>query len=139
MNPNDKIAAFDPNGMGDTSGNIYGLPFNTNDARLIILPVPWEVTVSYQAGTALAPEAILEASYQVDLYDPFVADAWKLGIFMNEISNDVKEKSQILRLKAEKYIHKLSQGIQVEENAELLASRNEINLASHELVNHWRS
>jgi agmatinase len=132
----DKISAFNPNGIGNANGNIYGLPFDANEAKLVILPVPWEVTVSYQAGTASAPEAIFEASYQVDLFDPFVTDAWKLGIAMQEINMDIKEKSNLLRLSAEEYIQNLSEGFNPEENAALLAIRNEINLAGQEL-NFW--
>ena len=92
MNLKEKLAAFDPSGMGDSNGNIYGLPFESHEANLVILPVPWEVTVSYQAGTAMAPEAILQASYQVDLFDPFVKDAWKLRIAMKEVNADEKNK-----------------------------------------------
>jgi len=136
METNDKIKAFDPNGLGDTSGSIYGLPFTTEEARLVILPVPWEVTVSYQAGTAAAPGAILEASFQVDLYDPFVKDAWKLGIAMKEVNHEIKEKSQNLRLLAEDYINHLSQGFNPAENAELLAVRNKINEEGVSL-NYW--
>lgn len=136
MDIKDKISAFDPNGIGDANGNIYGLPFDTNEAKLVILPVPWEVTVSYQAGTAAAPEAILDASFQVDLYDPFVTDAWKLGIAMKEINQDIREKSNLLRLSAEEYIQKLSEGLNPEENAALLVKRNNINLAGLEL-NQW--
>jgi len=32
-------------------------------------PVPWEATVSYGQGTADGPEAVLQASHQVDLLD----------------------------------------------------------------------
>lgn len=136
MDLKDKISAFDPNGIGDANGNIYGLPFETDEAKLVILPVPWEVTVSYQAGTASAPEAIFEASSQVDLYDPFVKDAWKLGIAMQEINQDIRKKSNLLRLSAEEYIQKLSEGFKPEENAALMAIQNEINQAGLEL-NLW--
>jgi agmatinase len=34
-----------------------------------VIPVPWEVTVSYGAGTAGGPDAILEASNQLELFD----------------------------------------------------------------------
>lgn len=136
MDLSDKISTFDSNGIGDTSGNIYGLPFETSNANLVILPVPWEVTVSYNTGTALAPAAILEASLQVDLYDPFVKNAWRLGIAMQEINQDIKTKSDSLRSKAEKYIHELSEGINPAENAALLSILKEINLASAEL-NLW--
>ncbi len=38
-------------------------------ARVALLPVPHEATVSYGGGTRRGPEAILEASLQVELYD----------------------------------------------------------------------
>ena len=136
MNLKDKISSFDPNGIGDLSGNIYGLPFNADDARLVILPVPWEVTVSYQAGTAGAPEAILAASYQVDLYDPFVKDAWKLGISMKDMNQGILERNQVLRPKAEKYIIQMEQGIDPMDNTTMQDALDEINLACLEL-NQW--
>ncbi len=57
------------------------LPLKT-DARVIIVPVPWEVTVSYGAGTARALMLYSKASYQVDLFDPEVPEGWKQGFFM---------------------------------------------------------
>lgn len=39
-------------------------------ARVVILPVPLEKTVSYLSGTASAPERIIKASRQVELFDP---------------------------------------------------------------------
>ena len=38
-------------------------------ARVAVLPVPYEATVSYGRGTALGPAGIIEASGQVELYD----------------------------------------------------------------------
>jgi agmatinase len=38
-------------------------------ARLRVLPVPFEETVTYESGTASGPGAILAASAQVELYD----------------------------------------------------------------------
>ena len=39
------------------------------DALFHIIPMPMEQTVSYGGGTALGPEAILGASYQLEAYD----------------------------------------------------------------------
>jgi len=39
------------------------------DAQIVVLPVPYEGTVSYGKGTSNAPEAILEASAYVETYD----------------------------------------------------------------------
>ncbi|GIV97602.1 MAG: agmatinase [Herpetosiphonaceae bacterium] len=38
-------------------------------AQVVVLPVPYEVTVSYGQGTRRGPRAILTASQQVELYD----------------------------------------------------------------------
>lgn len=38
-------------------------------SKVVILPVPYEETVSYGGGTAKGPEAILKASHYVELYD----------------------------------------------------------------------
>ncbi len=38
-------------------------------ARVVVLPLPFEATVSYGAGTANGPAAIISASQQVELYD----------------------------------------------------------------------
>ncbi len=136
MDINDKIAAFDPNGMGELNGNIYGLPFSREEAKLVILPVPWEVTVSYSAGTAEAPEAIMEASYQVDLFDPFVPDAWKLGIAMKELDEKLKWESHTNRQKAENYLEKLALGTDPATDTELQSLLTDINSACQKM-NQW--
>src|SRR4051812_32113818 len=99
MSKADKIKNFDQNGLGDKNANIYGLPFTTDEAEVVIIPVPWEVTVSYAAGTAKGPQAIFDASFQVDLFDPNIKDAWKIGLAMDKISTTVAKKSNTLRKK----------------------------------------
>lgn len=52
--------------------NFLGLPPEASTAQqagVLILPIPYEATVSYGAGTASGPEAIIRASQQVELYD----------------------------------------------------------------------
>lgn len=39
------------------------------DARAVVVPVPYDSTTSYRAGTREGPSAILTASRQVELYD----------------------------------------------------------------------
>ena len=77
-----ELTNYDPNSVGNPNNNIFGLPTDEENAELIIVPVPWEVTVSYAAGTARAPEAIFKASIQVDLFDPDMPAAWKNGYYM---------------------------------------------------------
>ncbi len=110
MTKEEKIKQFDPNSIGQVNDGLYGLPFSTEECDTVLIPVPWEVTVSYGGGTAGGPEAIREASYQVDLYDPFVKDAWKKGIALDEINEEILTKSDNLRRIAEKYIDALANG-----------------------------
>ena len=76
------LSLFDENQVGNPNNNIFGLPFSEEDAALVLLPIPWEVTVSYGAGTARAAEHIFKASLQVDLYDLDYPDNWRRGIYM---------------------------------------------------------
>ncbi|MEO6306103.1 MAG: agmatinase family protein [Bacteroidia bacterium] len=116
MTKQEKIKNFDANGIGQLNDGMFGLPFTLEESETVLIPVPWEVTVSYGGGTAQGPEAILNASYQVDLYDPIVKDAWHKGIAMDEISTEVKEKSLALRKSAEEYIEALAQGADEKNN-----------------------
>jgi agmatinase len=103
------IDNFNPNNLG-TRGNIYGLPFNEKTADLILIPVPWEVTVSYKAGTATGPQHILDASVQVDLFQKDIEDAWKLGVHMLPINGDLQSKSDENRALAVQYLALLEVG-----------------------------
>ncbi len=44
-------------------------PFPVKEAEAVILPIPYEATVSYGGGAKEGPEAILAASRQVELWD----------------------------------------------------------------------
>jgi agmatinase len=103
------INAFDPNGLG-TAGNMFGLPFPLEHAELVIVPVPWEVTVSYHTGTAHGAQAILDASSQVDLFVKEIHDAWKLGIAMQAIPHTILGESNKLRELSSPYIKSLEAG-----------------------------
>ncbi len=110
-----KIESFDPSGVGNSQANLFGLPFSVEESSLVVIPVPWEVTVSYSAGTAQGPEAVRDASYQIDLFEPGVPEAWKMGIAMEDISQEWRSESERLREKAAKYIHWLESGRNGEE------------------------
>ncbi len=50
-------------------------------ARVVILPVPYDRTASYMKGTARGPEAIVEASRFMELYDDEIdRDPYTIGI-----------------------------------------------------------
>lgn len=119
MTKQDKINNFDPNSVGDVNAGMFGLPFSLSESETVLIPVPWEVTVSYGGGTADGPEQIFDASFQVDLYDPIVKDAWKLGIAMDDINENIREKSLTYRPVAEIIIDRQSNGEPVAEIDEI--------------------
>lgn len=130
------LSQFDPNSVGNPNNNIFGLPFMEEDARLVILPVPWEVTVSYNAGTARAPEHVFKASLQVDLFDPEIKDAWKQGYFMRPVDKKILMKSDYLRKEAELYIKYIAEGEDVDDNKFMCKTLKEVNAGSL-YMNEW--
>jgi len=56
----------------DADGRFLGLDdeqADPDEARVVVVPVPYEATSSYGGGSAAGPAAILDASHQVELYD----------------------------------------------------------------------
>jgi agmatinase len=127
MSKADKIREFNPNNPATEDSNIFGLPFTMEEASIVLLPLPWEVTVSYRAGTASAPNLIFEASHQVDLFDPYIKDAWKYGVFMDDINLSWQTQSENLRSKAVQIISHITSGNEHNENKELTRLYKEVN------------
>jgi agmatinase len=127
---------YDPNSVSNPNNNIFGLPTTEESARLVILPVPWEVTVSYGAGTGRAPEAIFKASLQVDLFDPEMQDAWKQGYYMRPVDRKILMKSDYLRKEAELYIDYISRGEDLDANQFMSKAIREVNEGGGYL-NNW--
>ena len=121
------LSQFDPNSVGLKSNNIFGLPFSEEEAQVILLPVPWEVTVSYRPGTARGPEHVFESSLQIDLFDAEMHDSWKVGYHMLPIDRIIRKKSDFLRQCAELIISHLGDGGVVAENEQLQRKLQEVN------------
>jgi len=83
------LSRFDVNSVSNPNNNIFGLPFDEEEARLILLPVPWEVTVSFGSGTARSAEQIFKASLQVDLFDRDMPDVWRQGFYLKDTDKKI--------------------------------------------------
>jgi agmatinase len=73
---------FDPNAAAMQDSGIFGLPHSPSEAAVHVLPVPFDATASYRKGAWRAPEAILRASRQVDLFDVATGRPYEAGICM---------------------------------------------------------
>ncbi|MHB8418741.1 MAG: agmatinase family protein [Myxococcales bacterium] len=71
---------LDPNAAAAPDSGAYGLFDTPEEAKVVLLPVPFEATTSYGGGTAAGPEAILAASRQVDLFDIETQKPYEAGI-----------------------------------------------------------
>ncbi len=96
---------YDP---GDVSkkGAIFGLPYTVEEADLVLLPVPLDVTVSYNDGTARAPARILRESSQLDLALPMVHNPWELKMAMTQ-PHVIFAENEKFRCMAKKIIENL--------------------------------
>jgi agmatinase len=129
MTKQEKIANFDPSGTIKKNGHFMGLPFDENDASIVLLPVPWDATVFYGEGTATAAQNILEASFQLNLYDPDLPDAWQMGIYMRHIDLIWLNRNEELRHLVDSYIDFLENGGQPAHDRQMANALEEINEA----------
>lgn len=124
---------FNPNNIGLNNGHFMGLPFTEEEAKIVAISVPWDVTVSSAEGTANGPANILQASLQVDLFQSEIPDAWKLGIYMRQPENRWSELNKMLRAKAKAYIDFLEDGEIIEQSKEMQKLLKNINDSCRQL------
>jgi agmatinase len=124
---------FDPNAASSQDSGVFGLPYTQEDSRLVLVPVPWEVTTSYGGGTSQGPEAIFEASKQVDLFDLEVLKPYEPGIFMRPVDPEILELNEATREQAQQIIEL---GGDLSQNSELEPTLKSVNAAG-ERLNAW--
>lgn len=82
--------SFDPNAAATADSGIFGLTVPAEQSAVVLVPIPFDATTSYRPGTALGPQAILEASRQVDLYDVNFGRPYRGGIHLLPLSPEVQ-------------------------------------------------
>jgi agmatinase len=111
------MSTFDPNGVGIANGNIFGFPYTEQEADLVIVPVPWDATASYGKGTSKGPQAILDASTQLDFFHPELEKAYNTKVYMSPVSQEWLDINEHLCAQGIDYISFL------EEHGEELAQK----------------
>lgn len=105
---------FDPSNVGINNGNFFGFPYSVEESDVVIFSVPWDVTVSFRAGTHLAPKAILAASTQLDFFDFDIDKAWETKIATDAYSVELEQYNNDVRTFSERIIHALESGESIE-------------------------
>ncbi len=98
------MSDFDPNAPARTGAGIFGLSSSAAEARVILIPAPFDATTSYRRGTAHGPEAILRASHQVDLHDFDTGDPYLAGIHLLPGVKGMPEWNELARAAADPVI-----------------------------------
>lgn len=123
---------FDPNATAVADAGIFGFPFTKQNAKLILIPIPWEVTTSYGAGTSLGPASIYECSRQIDVMHADTGKAYEKGIYWWEQDAAlIKELNDKYKPFAKKITSCMENGEKIP--ADLLSHQSNINMASHKL------
>ena len=130
--------SFDPNGVGIANGNVFGFPVEEHEADIIIIPVPWDVTASYGKGTSRGPQAILDASVQLDFYHPLLENAFETKVYMTPISNEWIEINDQLCVKSAEYINFLESGSDIKHGVSFKETLEEINTTQLGLRNNLK-
>lgn len=123
---------FDPNAPAQPGSGIFGLPYEEEDALVVLLPVPWEATTSYGGGASDGPAAILSASAQIDLYDLDVEKPYVPGIHMLAEPEGIRAWNGTAKALAQKVVEAGGAG----DDPELIAAVTRVNDLSVQ-VNAW--
>lgn len=127
---------FDPNGVGISNGNLFGFPVTENEADILVIPVPWDATASYGKGTSKGPQAILDASTQLDFYHPKLDEAFRTRVFLTPISSEWEKINEEFCLQSIDYIQHLESGATDVKGFELFLQQ--INAAQHAMRIHLK-
>lgn len=123
---------FDPTTTISSEFGIFGIPLTEDECKVVLLPVPWEVTTSYGKGASNGPRIIRQASEQIDLFDFETKNAYEAGYFMRQISKDILNRSKKFKKIAQKVIELRTS--QSKAGAQIDRLVAEVNAASGELT-----
>lgn len=133
------MSSFDPNGVGIANGNLFGFPMDENNADIHILPIPWDATASYGKGTSDGPQAILDASTQLDFYHHKLENAYHTKIFFHPIPEVWKTKNDMLCTQTIDYISFLEEGGELEKEPKYIELLKEVNAVQNDIRNTLRT
>jgi len=133
--------SFDPNAIAVKNGNFLGLSYSAEEADVVILPATWDATTSYRDGTREGPNAVYEASTQLDLFSPYFSEAWNLKITSLPARKEHEDLAVKMRQRASNVIRFLEEGGDIltapQAVKDDLAAVNKSSLEFHESMKQW--
>jgi len=89
----------------------FGAKTTFNKADLILIPVPWEVTASYGAGTSQGPNLVRKASSQLDFFNLDMKSSYNTKLHMEPLDSLI----QTLNKEAKAWAKVIQQGYEEDE------------------------
>ncbi|MBI2603092.1 MAG: agmatinase family protein [Deltaproteobacteria bacterium] len=89
----EKLRDIEKAGRAEDRSAFLGTAIGQSEADLVLLPVPWDATTSYGGGAAEGPDAIVEASQQLDLEDLCFDRPYQVGILMAGKSEGIVKRN----------------------------------------------
>jgi agmatinase len=129
--------AFDPNAAAAADSGVFGLSDDTETAKVVLIPVPFEATTSYGGGTSAGPHAILQASRQVDLFDLQYGKPYDAGIVMLPESTEMRRLNDEAKAWAKPVIDSGGAGDHTASLAKVNAHSARLNQLVFESATHW--
>lgn len=123
---------FDATTAISSEFGLFGIPYTEKESRLVLIPVPWEVTTSYGWGASWGPQIIREASEQIDLFDIETKKSYEQGYFMRPFPKSLKKKNDLMKKKAQKVIELTSAMSKDKKKVDALCK--EVNQACREMT-----
>ncbi len=123
---------FDPSITTSADFGIFGIPATEIESKIVLLPVPWEVTTSYGSGASFGPVILRRASEQIDLFDLDTGKSYEAGYFMRPFPQELKDKNDIFKAKAQTVI-----GLKTQQSQEIQTQTKltkEVNTACQEMT-----
>lgn len=115
----------------ETSTGLFGVTTEPQSSQVILQGIQWEVTTSYGSGTSDGPQAILEASPQLDLFDIEFGEAWKSGYHLEDMDLSIRKLNDELKPLAKTVSENCDEfGVPAKESA---ATIDKINAASRQV------
>lgn len=94
------MSDYDPSGTASYTVGLFGIPTKLESAKVVVIPVPWEVTTSYGSGTSRGPLSVWKASPQIDLFDLELKTSYEQGYHLLALPEDLQKLNDDLKPKA---------------------------------------
>ncbi len=92
--PSRSDSGLDPDAATGPETGLFGLGMAPEEARFLALPVPYQATVSSRRGTIDGPQALIDASCQLDLWDFVLGEPWRHGFAALDAPDAIRELSE---------------------------------------------